>query len=98
MSEREPVIWSHITDGLPEDHPLAYETLYCVTCREMLHAGNNECMQTWVETGKGPYCIEDFVEAIKDVQPAGETVIRGHTLSYAETVYYLMDEGEGWGL
>lgn len=64
---REPQIWSHITDMLPEDHPLAYKTLICTTCRNMVHAGNNECMRTWVETGNGPYCIECFVKAPVDV-------------------------------
>lgn len=58
----EPLIHSQITDVLPEDHPQAYDTLYCTGCREMVHAGNNECMQIWVETGKGPYCVMCFVE------------------------------------
>lgn len=26
----------------------------------MVHASNNECMQTWVETGEGAYCIRCF--------------------------------------
>lgn len=60
----EPLIHSHITDCLPVDHPLAFETIYCAcpncACQEMLHAGNNECMQTWVETGKGTFCVPCF--------------------------------------
>lgn len=38
----EPIIHSHITDGLPDKHPLAYESIHCKKCGEMLHAFNNE--------------------------------------------------------
>jgi hypothetical protein len=58
---QEPKIHSHIDDELPDTHPLAWETVFCVQCRAMLHAANNECMQTWVETGKGAYCLKDFM-------------------------------------
>lgn len=58
----EPLIHSNITDVLPEDHLYAYSTLYCRSCLEMVHACNNECMQTWVETGKGPYCLRCFAD------------------------------------
>lgn len=64
----EPKIHSHITDELPQNHPLAFSCIYCdsLNClsREgsaMLHASNNECMQTWVESGIGNYCIRCFV-------------------------------------
>jgi hypothetical protein len=56
--QREPLLHSHVEDELPAHHPLAFQFVYCLSCREMVHAGNNECMRTWVETGKGPYCIE----------------------------------------
>lgn len=62
----EPVIHSHITDGLPPGHRLAYEysAHYCTRCETMLHSEPpNECMQTWVETGKGSYCLPCFVIA-----------------------------------
>ena len=56
----DPVLHSHVSDELPPMHPLAFKALYCVECREMLHASNNECMQTWVETGNGHYCLYCF--------------------------------------
>ena len=67
----DPVLHSHIEDGLPEDHALAWRCVNCVTCDKMVHAGNNECMSTWVETGKGEFCIRCFagiqdVEALED--------------------------------
>jgi hypothetical protein len=65
----EPRIWSHITDVLPDGHPLAHVTVYCAACREMVHAGNNECMQTWVETGRGPHCLPCFVDAVRGAEP-----------------------------
>lgn len=55
---REPLIHSHITDSLPDTHPLAWDAIMCANgCRTMVHASNNECMSTWVETGRGNYCL-----------------------------------------
>lgn len=65
MSDIEPKIHSHLTDSLPESHPLAYESIGCKICNETLHAGNNECMQTWIETGKGNFCFSCFIETLK---------------------------------
>lgn len=66
----EPVIHSHITDCLPDEHKQAYESVYCCACKEMVHAFNNECMQTWVETGQGNYCGNCFrkidIEVLED--------------------------------
>lgn len=56
----EPQIHSHITDGLPHMHPLADEQVTCTRCGVLVHAFNNECMQTWVETGLGNYCLVCF--------------------------------------
>lgn len=59
---KEPLIHSHITDVLPDDHPLATSNVYCSApyCGEMLHAFNNECMQTWIETENGNFCARHF--------------------------------------
>lgn len=59
---REPLYHSGITDGLFEkNNPLRNtDSLYCNRCGEMLHASNNECMQPWMETGKGNYCLYCF--------------------------------------
>lgn len=56
----EPQIHSHITDLLPDEHPLAFHGVYCKVCGMMLHASNNECMATWVESGSGNYCLAHF--------------------------------------
>ena len=60
----EPIIHSHITDGLPENHPRAYPTetdgIFCEACRKMVHAVNNECMQTWIEWGEHICCGKCF--------------------------------------
>jgi hypothetical protein len=40
--------------------------VYCASCKAMLHASNNECMQTWVETGRGNFCVKCFAK-ISDV-------------------------------
>lgn len=85
--EIEPRIWSGITDCLPDDHPLAWETLSCSTCGTMVHAANNENMDTWVETGRDVFCLPHFVEAVRSGdQPEGREV------------FYCFGEGEGWGL
>jgi hypothetical protein len=57
---KDPILHSHIEDVLPEDHPDAYKTLSCVECNRMIHAINNECMQTWIESGKGNFCLKCF--------------------------------------
>lgn len=57
----EPLIHSYLTDCLHEDHPLAYECVYCKTCDAMLHCANNETMQNWFETIEGNYCSQCFV-------------------------------------
>ena len=56
----EPRIHSHITDVLPGEHALAYEQVQCLDCGRLVHAFNNECMQTWVETGRGAFCLKCF--------------------------------------
>lgn len=63
---RDPVLHTHVEDCLPDGHPLAGTTIGCVVCSMMVHAVNNECMATWVETGMGAYCIECFVKAIAE--------------------------------
>ena len=68
---REPIIHSHITDVLPGDHPWAHENVCCNKCGRLVHAFNNECMTTWVETGEGPKCFACFF------WEAGETLNEG---------------------
>jgi len=57
---KEPIIHSHISDLLDDDHPLAYRAVNCDKCGETVHSGSekgeNECMQTWIETEFGNYC------------------------------------------
>jgi hypothetical protein len=73
MEEKEPVVHSHITDVLPDDHPLAYKTVYCDAkrqhnCNRMLHAGNNECMTTWLEFAGKNVCMVVFAKFTLDVE------------------------------
>lgn len=56
----EPRIHSYITDGLPEEHPLANKMVECGYCGKTVHAFNNECMSPWVETGVSEYCLQCF--------------------------------------
>ncbi len=64
MNEKEPLIHSHITDLLLDEHPLAYKNVFCDICKDMLHAANNECMSTWVESGKGNFCLLCFIKML----------------------------------
>jgi hypothetical protein len=66
-SPRNPVLHTHVERGLPDGHPYAGQAVYCQFCRDPLHASTNECLQTWVETGRGPYCLEDFTNATGQV-------------------------------
>lgn len=65
--DAEPLLHTGITDMLAEDHPLAYECVSCKVCGRMVHASNNECMDAWVETGQGNYCLDDFAAAYDQV-------------------------------
>ena len=62
MNTEEPRIHSHLTDELPEDYKglndkvEPYKSIDCDCCDVMVHAFNNECMQTWIETETGNYC------------------------------------------
>jgi hypothetical protein len=58
----EPIIHSHISDMLPENHPLAYEEVECYKCNDMVHCFNNECMRPWVEWLGFNLCFECFLE------------------------------------
>jgi len=56
----EPTIHSHISGTLPDAHPLAYVFVACEKCHAAIHDSKNKCLQTWVETGKGNYCVQCF--------------------------------------
>jgi hypothetical protein len=56
----EPLIHSHLTDSLEEAHPLAEEHVNCQSCGVLVHASNNECMQTWYQTFWGNFCTACF--------------------------------------
>jgi hypothetical protein len=52
----EPLLHTGKKDRLPDFHPLAFKTVYCDSCKAMVHAGNNECMKDWQETSEGNFC------------------------------------------
>lgn len=57
---REPEIHSGIIDCLPQRHPLANTDVYCLRCKRMLHANNNENLCLWIEVGLGAFCAPCF--------------------------------------
>lgn len=57
---KEPLLHTAATDCLPHFHPLANQRVDCKICKNTLHAFNNECMQMWVETAIGNYCLKCF--------------------------------------
>jgi hypothetical protein len=64
----EPQIHSFEADCLPEEHPLAHETVFCAKCSNMVHAFNNECMTPWVEWRGKVLCLECAKPALVDWQ------------------------------
>ncbi len=62
----EPSIHSNITDSLDDKHPLAFQDVFCRECGKMVHASNNECMVTWVETKLGPICLSCLAKIDKE--------------------------------
>lgn len=62
LTRKEAQIHSMVTDKLDEDHPLAYEEVFCDICDNMVHCFNNECMRTWIEIESGNFCLDCFCE------------------------------------
>ena len=64
MTEKEPIIHSHISDCLDDfGDPRAYTTIMCEAAQcapHPLHAPNNECMETWVEFAGKNVCGKVF--------------------------------------
>jgi hypothetical protein len=54
----EPLVHSHLSDCLPSSHPLAHKQVHCDKCDGIVHAGNNECMQTWFEFEEANVCAQ----------------------------------------
>lgn len=59
---QEPLCHSHLTDVLPDDHLLAKEQVHSERCAVLVHAANNECMQTWFEFEGHVACSRCFGE------------------------------------
>lgn len=71
MARGDPVLHSHVSDVLPDGHKYSHKAIGCARCEVPLHASNNECMVTWVETGKGAFCIKCFA-ALSDANSLDE--------------------------
>lgn len=57
---REPRIHSHVTGRLPDSHPLARSRVSCERCESIVHLAGNSCVRTWIETGRGNFCLPCF--------------------------------------
>jgi hypothetical protein len=56
----EPRIHSHVTDRLPDSHPLARSRVSCERCESIIHLASNSCVRTWIETARGNFCLPCF--------------------------------------
>jgi hypothetical protein len=52
-------IYHGAADMLDDDHPLVWESVQCIICRQIVHIGN-EFMDEWFETFIGPMCFDCF--------------------------------------
>ena len=55
-------IHSYLTSRLPTNHPLAYDTVCCDLCHEIIHWDNNDDLTTWVEADTGNDCLQCFAD------------------------------------
>ena len=85
---KEPILHTHITDMLDDAHPKAHKSIFCNLCKAHVHAFNNECMQSWFETGKGDFCFKCFIK----LNPETEVIEDGWGLPIGECVN--KEEGE----
>jgi hypothetical protein len=65
----DPWLHTRVTDHLPADHQLATRRISCERCETILHLQNNRCVRTWVESGRGNYCLYCFVVAVGELAP-----------------------------
>jgi formylmethanofuran dehydrogenase subunit E len=65
----EPLIHSHITDELPEEHYLSNQNVECSQCGVLVHFCTNECMQTWIEMDGENLCTVCFGKRDMKVLP-----------------------------
>ena len=72
----EPQLHTHVLDSLAETHPLAYARVHCDRCNTLLHLQSNSCMRTWLETGRGNYCVRCFLLVAGGLSP-DETRLAG---------------------
>ena len=74
---REPRLHSHVTDRLPDRHPLARSRVRCDRCESLLHLPSNSCMRTWVETGVGNFCLRCFALTAGGSTPDSRSQLAG---------------------
>lgn len=60
MIKVEPKIHGVVEDSLHPAHPLAFKAVECDSCRDDVHSSPNECLNIWVETGIGNFCVPCF--------------------------------------
>ena len=65
----EPLLHSHVTDALAPGHPLAGARVYCDRCDALLHMQTNSCMRTWIESGRGNFCVRCFIVTAGGLAP-----------------------------
>jgi hypothetical protein len=65
----EPQLHSNISDQLPANHQLATRRVSCERCEAILHLQTNQCVRTWVESGRGNYCLYCFAVAVGELAP-----------------------------
>jgi hypothetical protein len=69
MGTGEPLVHSHVTGALAPDHRLAHARVYCDRCEALLHLQSNSCLRTWIESGRGNYCVRCFIVAAGGLAP-----------------------------
>jgi nucleotide-binding universal stress UspA family protein len=78
---REPRLHSHISDKLPATHPLAGTRVTCDRCETLLHLQTNSCVRTWVESGRGNFCLRCFILAAGGFARDGTSLARADSLA-----------------
>jgi hypothetical protein len=73
---KETRVHSHVTDGLPAEHPRSHTRVYCDRCEMLLHMQTNSCMRTWIESGRGNHCVRCFIVVAGGLAP-DETRLAG---------------------
>jgi hypothetical protein len=77
LEEGAPLTVCDYDACLPKRHSLARKRVRCDRCDSLVHLPSNSCLRTWVESGRGNFCLRCFVFAVGGAKPDPRSEMAG---------------------